>query len=129
MKKQQGFSIFGLIFLIAVIGAVVSVAIKIVPHYLDFVTIADATRQTLEQPRTGLMRQEKIMEMISKQLSINNIRLSELGDNAIRVRREDGNLIADIAYTIIEPVYSNDEFTLELTMNFERSVESRASDE
>lgn len=128
MKNMQGFSFFGLLFLLAILSAVISVAIKIIPSYLDFLTVCDATKQTLAQPRMAMMTQDKIMEKIANQLSINNIRLSELEDDAIVLRREDGELIATIEYSVIKPVFTSEEFVIDLDMHFNRIVEASAAE-
>ena len=45
------------------------------------------------------------------------------------LRKEDGVLYADIAYSVVEPVYEGTDMQLEITMNFARTVEARATDD
>jgi len=129
MKMQRGFSFFALIFFIAILSAVVSIALKILPPYMDFLTIADATKQTIEQPRVALLRQDVIMGKIDNQLSINNISLSEYEKDAISLRTEGGRLIADIDYSVQAPVFTSEEVEIVVDMHFVRTVEARATDE
>lgn len=125
---QRGFSIFGLMFVLAFLGAIISVGIKVLPPYMDFLTIADATKQTLEQPRMALQRDDKVMSKIANQLSINNISLNSLEDDAIVLRREDGIIYADIDYTVVAPVFQSEEVNVDMNMHFVRTVEARATE-
>ncbi len=124
LKQQQGFSFFGLILLIAIIGGIVSVAIKIVPAYLDFLSVSEVTRNMINQPRMGLQRNDEVMRRIANQLSINNIRLSELGKDAIKLSRADGMLTADIDYIVERPVFQSDEMDININMHFATSHEA-----
>lgn len=128
MNKEYGFSFFGLIFLLAILAMVGSVAIKVFPPYIDFLSISDAVKQTLEQPRMSLQTQEAVMKKIENQLSINNIRLSDYGDDAITLSRDEGTLRADIAYSVEAPVFASEEFAIDLNMQFNRTVTTRASE-
>lgn len=124
LKQQQGFSFFGLIFLIAIIGGIISIAIKIVPAYLDFLSVSEVTRNMINQPRMGLQRNDEIMRRIANQLSINNIRLSELGKDAIKLSRTDGMLTADIDYIVEKPVFQSDEMDININIHFATSHEA-----
>lgn len=128
MKTQRGFSIFGLIFLFAILAVIISVAVKVFPPYMDFLTIADATKQTLEQPRMALQSNDTVMKKLANQLSINNIRLSDYEKDAILLSRDNGVMSADIDYTVDAPVFTSEEVNIELNMHFTRTVEARASE-
>lgn len=129
MNVQRGFSIFGLVFFVCIIAVIASLAIKVIPPYMDFLTLADATKQTLEKPRMGLMMNDKILEKIYNQLSINNIRIDGIGKDAIQISRQDGALTAEIDYTIEQPIYQNEDVDMNLSMHFVRTVEVRANNE
>jgi hypothetical protein len=129
MSRQRGFSFFGIIFLIAILSAVVSIAIKVLPPYMDFLTICDATAGTLAQPRISMQTYDQIKKKIDTNLSINNISLGQFGDDALTLRKEDGNVYADIEYTVVKPVFESSDVVIEITMNFSRTVEARASED
>lgn len=128
-KPQRGFSIFGLVFLITILSGVISILIKVLPPYMDFLTICDATAGTLAQPRMAMQTYDQIKKKIDTNLSINNISLSDYGDNALTLRKEDGNLYADVEYTVVKPVFESNDVVIEITMNFARTVEARASED
>lgn len=123
MRTQKGFSFFGLAFLLALIGGIISVALKIVPPYLDFLTISGATLETVKQPRIGLQTNAIILEKIDRQLSINNLHLRDLEKDAITLSREDGKLTADIDYTLNAPVFTSDDVEIGITMHFTKTHE------
>lgn len=129
MKRQHGISFFGIMFMIAVLSGVISIGIKVLPPYMDFITICDATAGTLAQPRIAMQTYDQIKKKIDTNLSINNISLNDYEDGALKLRKEDGNVYADIEYTVVEPVFEGSDVLIEITMNFSRTVEARASED
>lgn len=128
MRQQQGFSFFGIIFLIAILAGITMVAIRVVPPYLDFLTVSGATREAISQPRASLQNNETLMKKIANQLSINNIRLSELGKDAITLTRKDGTLTAEIDYYVEKQVFTGEDTEISITMHFMTSHEAGAKD-
>lgn len=124
MRQEKGFSFFGVLFLIAILGGLVSVAIKVLPPWMDFMTISEATQNIIEQPRIGLQPNNKIMERIENQLSINNISLGSLGKDAITLSREDGTLVATIDYLVEQTVYQTEDVTININMQFNKTHEA-----
>lgn len=123
MRKQQGFSFFGLAFLLAIIASIVTIALKVIPPYIDFLTISGATLETIKQPRIGLQTNDIIMQRIDNQLSINNLHLSNYDKDAVVLSRGDGKLTAEIDYTLQEPVFTSDEFQIGLSLHFTKTHE------
>jgi hypothetical protein len=123
MRKQQGFSFFGLAFLLAIIGSIVSLAIKIVPTYLDFLTFSGATLEAIKQPRIGLQSNDVIRKKIDTQMSINNMHLRDYGDDALTITREDGRMTAEIDYTVVKPVFESESFQIALNLHFNKTHE------
>lgn len=126
MQKQRGMSFFGVIFLIAIIGSLVSLGIKIIPPYIDFLTVKSATLETITHPRMGLQTNETILKKIDTQLSINNIKLKELeeGVDPITVSREEGLLVAEIDYTVVKPVFTSEEVAISVNLHFVKTLEA-----
>ena len=116
--RQKGFSFFGMILLVAMVGGILSVAIKVFPPWMDFRTISEATHSVISQPRAGLQRNDQILERIDRQLSINNIPLESLGKDAITLSREDGSLVATIDYMVEQPVFVRDSVTITINLQF-----------
>lgn len=128
MRRQQGISFFGVIFIIAIIGGIVSIAIKVVPPYLDYLSVSEVTRSVINQPRAALERNDQIMKKIENQLSINNIRLSDYDKDAIKLSRADGVLTADIDYYVEQPVFTSEEVEISINMHFVNSHEASAQE-
>lgn len=126
MHKQRGMSFFGVLFLIALIGSLASLGIKIIPPYIDFLTVKGATLETITHPRMGLQSNETILKKIDTQLSINNIKLKELqeGVDPITVSREEGLLIAEIDYTVEKPVFTSEEVMISVNLHFVKTLEA-----
>lgn len=127
MRKQQGISFFGLAFLLAIIASIVSLGIKIIPPYIDFLTISGATLETIKQPRIGMQSNDIILEKIDRQMSINNLHLRDYEKDAIVITRKDSKLIAEIDYTLAEPVFKSDDFQIGLSLHFNKTQEAPLS--
>lgn len=128
MRRQQGISFFGIIFIVAIIGGIVSIAIKVVPPYLDYLSISEVTRSVINQPRAALERNDQVMKKIDNQLSINNIKLSDYGSEPIKLSREEGVLTADIDYYVEQPVFTSEEVEISINMHFVNSHEASAEE-
>lgn len=124
MRHQQGISFFGVLFLIAILGGLVSIAVKVLPPWMDFRSVSELTQSTIEQPRIGMQTNDKIMDRIRTQLSINNISLASLGKDAITLSRQDGMLVATIDYLVEQPMFESEEVTITLNMQFNRTHEA-----
>ncbi|MFZ5723989.1 MAG: DUF4845 domain-containing protein [Pseudomonadota bacterium] len=120
MHRQQGFSFFSLAFLLALIAGVISLALKIIPPYMDFLTFSGATLETMKQPRIGLQSNDAIVDRVDKQLSINNLHLRNFGEEALTMTRLDGVLTAEIDYTKVEPVFESEDFQIALSLHFSK---------
>lgn len=128
MRQQSGMSFFGVLFLVAIISGIVSIAIKIIPPWLDFLTVSSAVRSVLDQPRMGLQNTEDILKKVDTQLSINNIRIKDLGKNAVVVVREEGSVQVVIDYTVEKPVFAGDDTKITITMHFAKTHEVSSRD-
>lgn len=121
--RQRGFSFFGVILLVAILGGATSIAIKVFPPWMDFMTVSEATHAVISQPRMGLQRNEEILSRIERQLSINNISLKSLGKDAVTLSREDGSLVATIDYVVEAPVFERDSVIININMQFYKTHE------
>ncbi len=127
MRKQKGISIFGLAFLLAILGGILSLALKIIPPYIDFLTISSATQDTIRQPRIGLQSDDDILAKIDRQMSINNLHLRDYEKDAIKLTRRDSKLVAEIDYTLSKPVFDSEEYDISLDLHFSKTLEAPLS--
>lgn len=129
MRKQQGFSFFSLAFILAMIAAAVSIALKIIPPYMDFLTFSGATLETLKQPRMGMQTNDIIRKKIDTQMSINNIHLHDFDADALSLARQDGVMVAEIDYTKEEMVFESENFQIALSLHFNKTHEVKLDSE
>lgn len=127
--RQGGFSFFGVLFFLAILGGIVSIVVKILPPWIDFMAVSEATQSVLAQPRIGLQRQDEVLAKIDKQLSINNIEINSLGDKPITLSRDGGVLTATIDYSVEQPMFSNEEVTININMQFYKTHEVSLKDQ
>lgn len=129
MRKQQGFSFFSLAFILAMVAAAVSIALKIIPPYMDFLTFSGATLETLKQPRMGMQTNDIIRKKIDTQMSINNIHLHDFDADALSLARQDGVMVAEIDYTKEEMVFESENFQIALSLHFNKTHEVKLDSE
>lgn len=127
--RQGGFSFFGVLFLLTILGSVVSIAVKVVPPWIDYLAVSEAVQSVLTQPRVGLQRHDEILAKIDKQLSINNIDVGALGDNPISLMRDGGTLTATIDYAVEKPVFTSEEVTININLQFYKTHEVSLKDQ
>lgn len=129
MRKQQGFSFFSLAFILAMIAGMVSLALKIIPPYMDFLTFSGATLETLKQPRIGMQTNDVIRKKIDTQMSINNLHLGDFGEDALHLARQDGVMVAEIDYTKEQMVFESENFQIALSLHFNKTHEVKLDSE
>lgn len=120
MRKQQGFSFFSIAFILAMIAGIISLALKIIPPYMDFLTFSGATLETLKQPRMGLQTNDVIRKKIDTQMSINNLHLNDFGPDALSLARQEGVMVAEIDYTKEQMVFESENFQIALNLHFNK---------
>lgn len=123
MRKQQGFSFFSLAFILAMIAGVISIALKIIPPYMDFLTFSGATLETLKQPRMGMQTNDIIRKKIDTQMSINNLHLHDFDADALSLSRQEGVMVAEIDYAKEEMVFESENFQIALNLHFNKTHE------
>lgn len=74
IRKQQGWTMWSLMFTLLVIGSISWVGLKIVPLYMDNSTIRGAIKPMAQDRSLADASYDEIVTLIQKRLSINNVR-------------------------------------------------------
>jgi len=116
---QSGFSVLAALLVVALIGAVGTLSVRLIPHYIDYRTILSVIEE-LPQDRVHDMSSLEIRESLGKRFKINNIRDLDLAKILKIERKRDGtSLILD--YERREPLVYNVDLVLHFAKQFHYS--------
>ncbi len=105
MKKQRGMSFFGLVLIIAGIVFVAVIAMKMVPAYLEFMSVKKAIQNVASQPNFKEMKNNEIYESFSKTARIDNIQTIDAKE--LIITRGDTGPVVTAEYQVIVPLMGN----------------------
>jgi len=116
-RRQRGISILGWLVILVIIGSVASVAIRIIPHYIDFGTIVNLV-EALPRDQVHTMDKAAIRESLLKRFLINNIRDLNVRDVIEIDRKREGTTLI-VHYERREHIVYN----IDLVLTFDRRFE------
>ena len=119
-KKQQGLSVSGWLFLIVLIGGMVSLIAKLAPYYFDFNTVS-AVLDTMSREQ-GMVDKTvpEIRTILVKRMKLNNIRDFDI-DHRMTITRAADRTTIEMKYEARVPLAGN----VDIVANFEKNVQLR----
>ena len=119
-KRQSGMSMFGIMMILLIVGAVASVASQLVPLYLDNNTVSKVLDTMATEDGMSAKRDDAIVKLITNRLRINNVRDFKVKDNIdIRRTRDGVELVMD--YEVRMNLVRN----IDMIVSFEKTIELR----
>jgi hypothetical protein len=115
--RQSGLTILGWVAILTIVGAVATLAIRIIPHYTDFYTIVRLVEE-LPANQVHAMDKASIRESLLKRFLINNIRDLNVRDVIEIERKRDATEIV-VHYERREHIVYN----VDLVLTFDRRFE------
>ncbi len=109
LKHQAGLTLISMAFLLAIIGSLVLLALKMVPIYLEHGKVKGALESLQENAKTdkqsmGAISEAAIKTNLSKLFSMNSVDVSL--DN-LQITREANNFVVTMEYEKVEPIVGN----------------------
>lgn len=103
-NAQRGMTLIGWLFLLAVIGFLAIIALRLTPGYMEYFTIAQAMEQahTQSSPESTIAQ---VREALLKRFVINNVKTIRAHD--IKITRVDGEFTLSVAYEYRTPIVGN----------------------
>lgn len=105
-QYQRGLSGAGWMFLIMVIGSVVTVGTKLAPLYLDHNTMSNILDRLAEEKGMVAKRDVDLTNIIKKRFKMNNIRDFDF-KNHMTFKRPENRVIIDMNYEVRLPLVYN----------------------
>jgi len=116
-KHQRGLSTAGWMFLILIIGAIITVGTKLAPLYIDHNTMSNILDGLAEEKGMVTKGSRELTEIITKRFKLNGIRSFNLKDN-MTIKRPGNNLVITLDYEVRLPLVHN----VDLIASFEKET-------
>lgn len=120
LSRQTGMSFPALMFLLLIVVAAGTFAIKTVPAYLDYNTVDGAIESVLSDPKLGLNSVGEIRTGIQKRLQINNVEVIKA--KQIRIEKSGGRVYVAFDYEVREDLIHNIDLIMDFEKEYEKSV-------
>jgi len=118
--RQRGMSLPAMMFLLLIVVAAATFAIKTVPAYLDFNTINGAIESVLSDPKVGLKSTGEIRNGIGKRLDINNVDV--IDKDQIRIEKGGGKIYMAVDYKVRNDLVANIDIVMHFQKEYEKSL-------
>lgn len=105
LQRPHGITVLGLVATILAAASIVTVGLRLGPHYIDFRTI-DSVMRGLPSTQIHEMTKSQIREMLTKRYKINNIRDLNLRE-VVAIERQKEQTTITVDYEIREPLVYN----------------------
>ena len=116
-RRQRGMAMIQWLILILIVGGTATMAIRTVPHYIDFYTMVSVV-EALPKNQVHVMSKQKIRESLKKRFKINNIREFDL-TIIVAIERKRGVTAVTLEYEIREHLFYNVDVVLSFNKRFD----------
>lgn len=123
-RYQTGMTAIGWLIVLAFIGSVVLVALKLTPLYLEYMSIARCVTGTAEKVRNHEVNPDddaKVRDVLRRHFEVN-----QLDDKAtikpedVKIKKENGKMTISAKYEARTPLVAN----IDLVAKFDKTVEA-----
>lgn len=116
-RRQRGLSTLGMLGVLILVVAAITLTLKLVPHYLDYYTL-NSIIGDLPSRDVHAMNRSKLAEMLQKRFKINNLRDFDISD-IIAVERSREATVLTLNYERREHLFYN----VDVVLTFENRYE------
>ena len=116
-RRQRGMAMIQWLILVLIVGGTAIVAIRTVPHYIDFYTMVSVV-EALPKNHVHVMSKQKIRDSLKKRFKINNIREFDL-TKIVAIERKRGATALTLEYEVREHLFYNVDVVLSFTKRFD----------
>ena len=119
-RSQKGLSILGWLVVLAVVAFLASTAFKIIPHYLDYMSMEKIISSVETDKALNIQTVGDFYEHVSKGMQVNGIRDLDM-KKVLKVNVENNEFRAHLKYEKREPLSEN----LDLVVRFDKEFRLR----
>ena len=103
---QRGMGFASWLLVILVLGSILTVVLKLAPHYIDYNTISSIMDETVTENGMAAKNKAQLISAMEKKLKINQIRTFPLEENLTLKSTKDGSQVI-LDYEVREALVSN----------------------
>lgn len=115
--SQKGLSFIGWLVSLAILAFVASTAAKVVPHYLDYLSLKKIIEAAGTDRAAQIVDSSDFRDYVAKGMQINNIRDLDL-NKALSVTTENNRFLAHLQYERREPLIQNIDLVVKFDHEF-----------
>jgi hypothetical protein len=115
--SQKGLSFIGWLVLLALLAFVGSTAAKLLPHYLDYMTIKKLIEAAGTDKAVDIASQSEFYDYVAKGMQVNSIRDVDL-KKALSVTTENNRFLVHLKYEEREPLIQNIDLVVKFDHEF-----------
>ena len=105
MRHQRGIALIGWLFLIMLASFFLTIALKLGPHYMDYLTVRSVMKDVSADSTLAQSGKMGISEALQRRLYINSIR--SVGIKAFKFKRTESGYLVSLEYQVQEHLISN----------------------
>ena len=106
MYKQRGMTFIGLVFVIAAIVFVAVIGMKLVPAYLEFMSVKKAIAKIANEPNFSEMKKNDIVDEFDRSATIDDIKVIKGSDLTVG-KGDSGKPVVSADYQQVVPLVGN----------------------
>ena len=113
MRRQRGIGLIGVLFYFVIGGFFLTIAMKLGPHYMEYLSIRSVMRDVAQDPSMAQAGTKDIRESIANRLYINDVR--GLDPKSFTYNRTPRGYRIVLDYKVQEHLFSNVDAVLTFT--------------
>ncbi|MDD2054531.1 DUF4845 domain-containing protein [Pseudomonas putida] len=116
-RNEKGLSFVGWLLVLALLGLSVNLAMKLVPHYLDYLSMKKIIASVGTDRATGVSTVDDFYQYVARGMKLNNIQDVDL-NKALSVTLENNRFLAHLSYEAREPLIKNIDLLVKFDQDF-----------
>jgi|SRR3979490_377796 len=116
-SAQRGLSFVGWLLALGVLGFLVSTAIKVIPHYLDYMSLKKIISSVEIDQSASISSVSDFYSRVAKGMQINSIQGVDL-NKALSITAENHRFVAHLQYEQREPLVENIDLVVKFDHEF-----------
>ena len=103
MRSQRGITLVGFVVILALVGVLAYLGMKVFPIYQQFFSVRSAMKGVASEPGVGEMDPAKIKDLFFRRLYVNYAD-EDLKPENVRVERKDNGYLLTVNYEVRRPL-------------------------
>lgn len=116
MRSQRGITLVGFVLVLALVGVLAYLGMKVFPIYEQFFSVRSAMKGVASEPGVGEMDPAKIKDLFFRRLYVNYAD-EDLKPENVKVERKDSGYLLTVQYEVRRPLIAD----LDIVGNFNKS--------